>query len=310
MAIKWDSKILLVKLEATYGVDPVPDPATDAILATEVVLTPMEGSDVSRDLETPHLGAQGTIPTEVHSKLSFKVELSPSGTAGTAPAWGPLMRACAVAETIVALTSVTYNAITDDHESIALHLVIGKTRYVILGARGNCKIPVGAQAIPYLEFEFTGLFTQPTEVVRVTPDLTAFIKPQVATNANTPTFTIDGTSLIMRSCALDLGNAVENRFLIGSEEVLITDKSEAFETTVEAEALTTFNPFALASAQTAVAVNLVHGTGAGKISTLNLPTAQMQRLQGLENSQKIKEWPLRLVPLPNVGNDQWTLTLT
>jgi len=310
MAIKWDSKILLAKLEATYGVDPVPDAATDAILATEVSLTPMEGNDLSRDLETPYLGAQGTIPVELHSKLSFKVELSPSGTAGTAPAWGPLLRACAVAETISVGVSVTYNPISDAHESIALHILIGGTRYVLLGSRGTCKSTVNAQGIPYLEFAFTGLFTQPSEVARGTPDLTAFKKPQAATNANTPTFTIDGTGFVMRSCALDLGNAVENRFLIGSEGVLITDKAESFETTVEAVALTTFNPFSLAAAQSSIAVNLVHGTGAGKISTLNIPLAQMQRLQGLENAQNIKEWPLRMVPLPNAGNDQWTLTLT
>ncbi|HFQ15140.1 MAG TPA: hypothetical protein ENK41_02190 [Rhodobacteraceae bacterium] len=310
MAIKWRSKILLAEIESSYGSDPSPTGSANAVLATDVQLTPMEGNDVSRDLETPYLGAQATIPTELHSKLSFKVEMAPSGTAGTAPAWGPLLRACAVAETIVASTSVTYNPITDSHESLTFHLWIGSTRYVLLGSRGNCMIRADAQGIPYLEFEFTGLFSQPSEVSRPTPTLSGFQKPLVATSTNTPTFTLGGTSFVMRSARLDLGNQVENRFLVGSESVLITDKAEVFETTVEAVALTTFNPFSLAAAQSSVAVSLVHGTAAGAIATLAIPTAQMQRPQGLENAQDIKEWPMRLVPLPSSGNDQWTLTLT
>jgi hypothetical protein len=75
MPVKWRSKILLAELESSYGVDPVPTGAANGILAVDITLTPMEGSDVSRDLETVHLGAQETIPTKLHSKLSFKVEL-------------------------------------------------------------------------------------------------------------------------------------------------------------------------------------------------------------------------------------------
>ncbi len=310
MALKWKDKILLAKLEASYGVDPTPTGAANAVLATNITLSPMEGNDVSRDLETPYLGAQATIPTEVHAKLSFKVELSPSGTAGTAPAWGPMLRACAVAETIVAATSVTYNPVTDGHESMTLYMFVGKTLYTLVGARGNCSIAMDAQGIVYLEFEFTGLWVKPAEGTRPTPVLTGYKNPQVATNANTQGFTIDATEFVTRSFKMNLGNAVENRFLIGSESVLITDKSEMVEATVEAVPLTTLDPYDLAQSQSTVALGLVHGTGAGNIASLNIPAAQVQRPQGLANAQNIAEWPLRFVPLPNTGNDQWTLALT
>ena len=308
--LKWKTKILLFKTDVTYGTDPVPTVGANAILATEVVLTPMEGSDVSRDLELPYLGAQSTIPAELMAKLAFKVELAPSGTAGTAPSWGPLLKACAMAQTVAAAVSVTYNPITDNHESGTFYFWIDTTRYVLLGARGNAKIMFGAQGIPYLMFEFTGLFTQPAETVRGTPVLTAFQKPQLATKANTPTFTLNAVAFVLRELTLDLGNQIEPRFLIGSEGILITDKAETLEVTVEAQPLSAFNPFALAAAQTAVPLVLTHGVGAGKIATLNAPAAQMQRPQGLTNAQNIKEWPLRMVPLPTAGNDQFTLVLT
>ncbi|TMV09819.1 hypothetical protein FGK63_01750 [Ruegeria sediminis] len=310
MAIKWRSKILLFKLEATYGTDPTPSGASNAIYAKDVEIRPMEGTDVSRDLEKPWLGADETIAAELHARITFKVELAPSGTAGTAPAWGPMLRACGVAEVIVPGTSVAYNPVTDAHESGTLYLYIGDTLYASNGLRGTAKLNLTAQSVPVIEFEFTGLFVAPAEGTRPSVDLTAFKKPQLVTDAFTPTFTIGGTSFVMRSAMLDLGNAVERRFLVGKEEIIITEKQEVFETTVEAVALTTFDPFAAAIGQNQVAVNLVHGTGAGKISTLAIPAAQMQRPQGLANAQDVKEWPLRLVPLPVAGNDQWTLTLT
>lgn len=308
--IKWRSKILLAAIEAAYGADQSPTGAANAILATDVQLTPMEGSDVDRELERPYLGADETIATELHSKLSFKVEMQPSGTLGTAPGWGVLLRGCALAEVIDAGVSVTYNPVSDDHESLTFHLYIGGTRYVLVGTRGTCIYRLNAQAIPYLEFEFTGLFKLPSEQARPTPVLTGWNAPKVGTKANTPVFTIDGTSFVMRSFALNFGNTVENRFLIGSEGVLITDRSESIETTVEAQPLSDFDPFTLAYDATQVPVVLTHGLTAGSIATLQAPTSQMQRPQGLENSQNIKEWPLRMVPVPTSGNDQWTLTLT
>jgi hypothetical protein len=310
MALKWKSKILLAKLETTYNIDAEPTGAANGVLATEVALTPMEGSDLSRNLETPYLGAQGSVPIDVHAKLTFNVELAGSGTAGTAPAWGPLLRGCAVAETIVAATSVTYNPVSDDHESLSIYLLIEGTQFVLTGTRGNCTIDYTSSNLPYLKFEFWGLFNQPSEETRPTVALGGYKKPLAVSKANTPTFTLNAVSMVMRSFMLNLGNAVEPRFLVGSEDILITDKEESIEIKVEAVPLTTLNPFTLAAAQTDVATNLVHGLTAGNIATLTVDKAQMQRPQGLENAQNIMEWPLRLVPIPTSGNDQWSLTLT
>lgn len=308
----WKSKVQLAKIEAEYGVDADPTGADNAILVTEVRLTPMEGQDVSRNLEMPWLGGQRSVPTELHAKLAFRVEATPSGVAGTPPAWGVLMRACGCAQVITEATSVTYNPVSSAHESITLYQWIGSTLYRLRGARGTATFRVNAQGIVYIEFEFTGLWEQPSATPQATPALAAQLAliPQVATSANTPDFTINAVPLVMRSFMLNLGNAVETRFLIGAERVLITDRAETIETTVEAVPLGTLNPFALAANQTTGAIALTHGTAAGRILSLAVQSAQMQRLASLENQQNIKEWPLRLTPLPVQGNDQWTLTLT
>ncbi|SOC20603.1 phage tail tube protein [Rhodobacter maris] len=312
MAINWKSKVLLFKIETAYATDPTPTGTLNAILATQIRLSPMEGQDKSRELELPYHGAQATIPTELHMKLAFRVEAKGSGTKGTAPVFGPLLRACGMAETIVATTSVTYNPISNGHESGTFYLWIGATLYKIKGARGTATPHVDKQDIPYIEFEFTGLFTVATETVQASPDLAAQLanKPKVATSTTTPTFTINGVPLVLRSFAWRFANAVETRFLIGEESVLITDRADAIDATVVAVPVTTLNPYQLAIDQTPVALSLVHGTTAGKIMTISLPALQLQRLTSLENQQNILEWPLKGLALPISGNDQGTIVFT
>ena len=275
MPIKWKSKVILAKIESAYGVDPTPTGAANAMLMTGVELSPMEGEDVSRDLEFPYLAAQGMIPVGLRVRLRGKVELAPSGAAGTAPAWGPLLRACGVAETIVTDTSVTYEPITDSMESVAIHFWIGGTQHKMLGVRGDATLRFTAQGLPYIEFDLTGLYTEPAEATPATPTLTGFQTPLVVTDTNTPTFTVDdgggAVSLVMREFQMALGNQVEPRLLVRSESIIIPDRAEAVTVHVEAVPVSTFNPYALASAQTPVEVVLVHGTDAGAVATLDLP---------------------------------------
>lgn len=309
MPLKWSSKALLAKIEASYGTDPVPTGAANAILATNVTLAPMEGEDVTRNLETPYFSADPTLPVGLRSVLTFDVEIVGSGTLGTAPGWGPILRACGVAQTITAGTKVEYNPITDNHESVAIYMHIDTTRHVLLGARGNAVLTLNAQGIPIWRFTMTGLFATPTEQAKPTPDYTSFKAPQVATKANTPTFTVGGTAMVMRDFELDLGNDVQPRMLIGSESILIVDRAERLTARVEALPVTTYNPYTIAQNSTQQAIQLVHGTVAANRWTLDIAKAFQNRLSGYEINQNIAEWPLGFVPQPTAGNDQWKLTL-
>lgn len=308
--IKWKSKVLLAKIESVYGTDPTPTGLANAILATNVTLQPMEGEDVSRELERPYLGAQETIPAGLRSVLSFSTELAGSGTAGDVPAWGALARACAMAETIDVGVSVAYSPISAAMESAAIYFWIGDTKHVLLGCRGTTEIMLDAQGIPHLQWTITGLWTQPAESAAATPDLSTFIEPLIATKANTPTFSVNAVALVLRSYKFTLGNDVQPRLLVGREQIIIPDRSSQLVCNVEAVPLSTLNPFALANARTRVAVSLVHGTVAGNIATVACPTAQVKRMTGYEQNQNILEWPLPFALLPDAGNDEFSITLT
>lgn len=306
----WREKVLTFKLETTYGTDAGPTGAANAILCQNVRYQPMEGADVSRELDMPYMGAQPTIPNELHSRFSFEVELAGSGAAGTPPALGPILRACGCAEVIDAGVSVEYSSVTNGHESATIYFTLAGILYKSVGLRGTAKAVADAQGVPKLQVEAMGLFQQPVTQAVPTPDYTSWQNPLVATTQNTPTFTIGGTPLVMRSFSMDLGSQLQGRFLVGSERIIIEGKSELIETQVEAVPLATLNPYLLAANQGTVAVQIAHGTQAGNIVTIDAPKAQMQRPTEITNQNGIVEWPLRLVPLPTAGNDQFTITFT
>ena len=305
------SLILLAKQDATYGTDPIPTGAANAVRAKNVKISPMEGQDLPRDLDLPTMGNQGTIPADLHMKLEFDLELAPSGTAGTAPAFGPLLRACGMAQTIVAATSVTYNPVSTSHDSATFYFQLGGTLWKMKGARGSVKFTLNAQTIPVMSFSFTGLFEVAAEAARPTPAFTTWRKPIIVSDANTPVHTVNGVPLILKEFNFDLGVKVEPRFLIGSHSIEIVGREEMIEAKVEAVPLSAFDPFSLAVAQTEVPVVVTHGTVAGARCTITALLAQMQRTTALEESQGIVEWPLRLAPqIGATGNDQFTIAFT
>lgn len=313
MALRFTDKVFLAKLETAYGTDASPTGGANAVLASEIKIQPMMGADLDRGHETANMGNAPTIPYDLHAVVTMKVELVPSGAAGVAPAWSPLLRACDVAETVIASTSVVYNPSTSPlaaSDSLTIYLNIGGILFALVGARGNCDFVIGASGIPMMEFTFTGLWVKPIDQTKPTADTSAYKDPLVASARNTPTFTIDGDDFRLRDFKLAMGNQVETRFMVTTEEVIIVDRGEKLEMQIEATPISTFDPYALARDQGKVAVSLTHGTVAGNVFTLAIPKAQMQRPGDPTAAQGIMEWPLNLLPLPTTGNDQWTLTLT
>ncbi len=312
MPIKWKSKIILGKIESSYGVDPTLTGAANALLLTNVNLSPMEGEDIDHEEELPYLGNSTSSATALRMRLRASVNLAPSGVPGTPPPWGMLFKALGCSETIVTSTSVTYRPLSDGHDSAYCKMWIGNTLYAFKGSRGDGTLRFPAQGLPKLDLDLQGLWVKPSEVTRPAPvTLSSWKRAQIVSAAHTPTFTIDSVPLVMRELSMALGNAVEPRLLVPTEQILIVDRKEKISARVEAVPLTTFDPFGLAIDETeTVDVNLVHGYAAGKIMTFIAGACQMERLSGLENQQNIKEWPLSLKPLPINGNDQWSLALT
>ncbi|WP_425099135.1 phage tail tube protein [Tropicibacter sp. S64] len=310
MAKFWRKKVVTFKIESAYGTNATPTGAANAVRAMNVSWNPMEGQDVELGHETPWLGNQGTVVADQHATLSFELPLVGSGAAGTAPECGPVLRAMGLAQTIVASTSVTYNPISSGFESATIQLEIDGVLFQTVGARGDMDIVANASGIPVLMCRFTGLWVAPSDATITSPDISNWLDPKVVSNANTPVFTIDGDDHVMRSFKLALGNDLQTRFLVGVEEIVIVDRAEMVETQIEATALSVLNPYTLAAAGSDVPIVLQHEAVAGRIVTLNVPKAKIMRPGAPTEAQGIMEWPLSFKPLPDTGNDQFTIVFT
>ena len=102
-------RTILAKIETTYGTDPIPTGAANAMLVRNLNPVPQNVNLVSRDMIRPYFGNSDKLPGTLYAGIDFEVELAGSGTAGTAPAWGVLMRACGFSETLNA-TPITGTA--------------------------------------------------------------------------------------------------------------------------------------------------------------------------------------------------------
>lgn len=111
-------RLILSKIETTYATDSSPA-GTDAILVRNLDITPIQADVVSRDLIRPYLGNYDQLLAQTRVEISFEVEMAGSGTAGTAPKFNSLLRACGMAETLLA-APVTGSATAGSAGSITL----------------------------------------------------------------------------------------------------------------------------------------------------------------------------------------------
>ena len=98
------AKFLLAKIQAVAGT-PETLTGSEAILTSGLTITPYGGETVSRNYDRQTLGASPVINVNPQVQLQFGVELAGSGTAGTAPGWSAVARACGLEETVGAGTS-------------------------------------------------------------------------------------------------------------------------------------------------------------------------------------------------------------
>lgn len=300
--------VILAKIEVTYGTDPTPTGAANAMQINDVTITPLAGSDETRDLLLPYLGNQGKILVGNYVQLQFNVEIAGSGAAGTPPAYGPLLRACGMAETIVDDTSVAYEPVSSDYESVTAWANLDGVRHILLGARGTVNLTLTPLKIPRWTFQLWGLLGTITDTALPTPTLTGFVLPVPVNKTNT-TLSLHGASQIAESVSLDLGNKCEPRLLIGSESIEITDRQSTGTVVVEATTIATKDWFGIAKARTRGALAAVHGIVAGNIVTIGAPAVEIGR-PTYGNTQGIANYSLPLDLCPSSGDDEFAITFT
>jgi hypothetical protein len=308
---------ILVKTEVTYGTDSVPTGAANAMLVSNVAFdTPVEEVNVDRSLITGFMGNYEQLTASRSVPLGFDIELTGSGTAGTAPAWSAAMKASGWAEAVTASTRVDYTPVSTGFPSATVYVHDDGVLHKITGWRGTVTIRMNLNNIPVLSFQGRGLYNAPTAAANPVPVYTAFKQPQIPTNANSgmltfgathtatgaPTLT-GGTTYPSQGIEYTHSNTVEHEPLIGSESVEITDRAPNASFMVDAAATEEVAFLAQVTSNTLQSVGFTHGTVVGQKVLLYMPSVQ------LINPRKAAVGGKRLVGfagrvIPSAGNDE------
>jgi len=303
-------RLLTAAIESTYGTDATPS-GTDAVLVRSLEITPLNADVVERELVRPYLGNFEQLLGNQHVEVTFEVELAGSGTAGTAPKWGPIFRACGMGETIVASTSVTYAPVSSGFESCTLYFDNDGIRHKITGCRGTFSMNCEVNAIPTLSFTMMGIYNAPTDTSLPTATYTDQATPVLFRQGNTSSFSIFGYSGILQALSLDIANENIYRELIGgTKEVLLTDRKPAGEVTVEAVSLATHDFFTDATGTSTGGLSFTHGTVAGNIVAFSSPQTD------LGSPAYADQDGIQMITLPytatptTAGNDELSFVLT
>jgi hypothetical protein len=303
-------RLLLAKIESTYASDSSPT-GTNAILVRNLDIQPLVADTVNRDLVRPYMGQADQLLAQTRVEVTFEVELAGSGTAGTAPAYGPLLRSCGLEETLVTDTSATYAPESSGFESSTLYYHQDGIRHKVTGCRGSFEISGEVGGIPVISFSMTGIYNAPTDETLPTPTYSNQATPLLFKQGNTSSFSVFGFSGVMQSYNFNIANSVVFRELVGgSQEILITDRAPSGTVVIEAPTITDKDFFTVATGTSTGSITFQHGSTAGNIVTMTTAQSDLGNLT-YSDSDGIQMLNMPFIAVPtNSGNDELSLVFT
>lgn len=258
------NEVLLAIVESSYGVDPTPTAASNAILMRNFQIVPFEQLRMfDREAVRASLGTLQHIYGGSLGACRFDCEVKGSGTIDGPPEIAPLLRGSGFAETINAGASVVYAPASVNHSSVTLYAFeFGRVRHIFSGARGTFSLRYETGGALMASFEMIGKRGTVTDQSQPTPTIDSTV-PQAVKGLAT---TIGGVSgLVVQEYELAMNNRISVPPNLNDSEgfgnVTIVKRDPTISMLLHAELIATLNPFADLTAGTARAI--VSGTLGG-----------------------------------------------
>jgi hypothetical protein len=311
---------ILAKLETTYGVDPVPTGAANALVVSSLSINPLNAEWVSRDIIREYLGGSQELAGARYMECGFDIELVGAGVVATAPAWGPLMRAIGFAEVITPAVRVDYVPVSGAFESACIYWYDDGVLHKLLGVRGTASLDLGVGNKPVISFKFMGVDGGTVEATAGATTLTAWKIPEIVLDANSgnlvfgathssvlaPAF-VGGVEHPSEGLMIDLGIKAQFQKLLGRESISISDRDVTGSVKLSLTAAEEVAFLNDVKAGTLTSVGLMHGTVANNKISVFMPSVQRKEPTKEElNGERMCGYKLRVLPL--AGNDEIRLT--
>jgi hypothetical protein len=302
--------LIVAAKESTYGTDASPA-GTDAIRVANINITPLQSDVVTREIIRPFLGNAEQLLANQRVELTFDVELTGSGAAGTAPAYGILLQACGLSETVSAGTSVTYAPVSSSFASATIYYYNDQIRHKLTGARGSFTINGEVGQIPTISFTFMGIYNAPGDASPPSTTYNDQADPLIFKEGNTSGFQLFSYSGCLQSFSLDLANEMVYRELIGcTKQVLITNRAPNGTVVIEAPSIAAKDYFTAATGSSTGNLTFQHGQTAGNIITFSSPQTDLGS-PTYSDQDGIQMLNLPYIATPtNAGNDELEIEFT
>lgn len=304
--------LITAKSESSYNTNAVPTPADDAVLVENLSVS-FTGQKMyaQENVSKATLGQLAQIYGTTLIQLTFDVLVKGSGTAGTAPEFGPLLKACGLSETIVAVTSVTYAPDSDSTDSVTIGFYDDGHYYEATGSRGAINFNAPSAEPGRLSLTFTGHLVEPVDLAIANDAVFDNTIAPVFKNAG---FTVDSYAAIVPALAFDLGNEISMPVDIngadGYGEITITGRKPTGSFEPEGVSLATRNFFNDWKNGTEMAVTTgVIGAVAGNKWQLSMP-AIVYNDMGFSDRDGRRAYAMPFDMVESAGDDQFSLVLT
>lgn len=307
--------VILVKVEATQGVDAAPTGAANAIQVTDFSITPLDAQNIDTNILLPYFGGSPSLVGPASVKCSFSVLFAGAGLAATAPAWGQLLIGSANSETTGLLTPnrVEYLPATDLLKTVSIYYHDDGVLHKLVGAFGLPKLSAKVGESAKLMFDFVGTDAGVTAVANPTAVLTAWKTPVAMTRANVIDINLGctyatgaltgGVQYNSTGLTLDWGNKVEFSPMLTTDEVVLNDRMITGNVSLELTAAQEVTFMASVKANTLQGLGFVIGTTSGNRLMLHAPAAQLLNLKKEEvNGKRVIGFDIRCIPV--AGNDE------
>ncbi|OWW18410.1 phage tail tube protein [Noviherbaspirillum denitrificans] len=309
--------VILLKNEVTAGTDAVPTGAANALLVSDMSIAPLDAQNVDRNLMRGYFGASEQLVGVASVKASFTLELAGSGAAGTAPAWGAAMQACAIAEGILATPArVEYTPVSSSLKTATVYYYDDGVLHKLLGVMGNVTLSAKVGERPVLKFDVVGVDGGVTATANATPTYTAWKAPVAMKMSNVVDVTLGasyatgalsgGTAYSSSGIEINLGNSVNFTALLGSETVDITDRQVTGSTELDLTAAQEVTLMTSVKANTLQSLGFTIGTATGYKMIIHAPAVQLINPKKVDkNGRRLIGFDMRFVP--QSGNDEFRL---
>jgi len=297
--------VILAEKEVTYGTDPTPLPASNAILC-EAPEIEVLGRKLERNNVKSYFGTLAPINVVEGIKITFTTELKGSGVAGTAPEIGPLLEACGMTHTNVPATSDQYDPNSDlesAQESVTIYFYQHNICHKVTGCRGTFSLEGKAAEYGKIKFEFTGIYAGPVDENIPAATFNATLPPKLVSAS----FALGAYAAIIENFKVDLGNEIAKRPSVnaatGILSYFIKERSVTGEIDPEAVALSTWNPWNLWANSTSGAITITFGSAAGNKCVVSGPTVLLDSVKYAER-ESLLIYSTPLIFSPDAGNDE------